>query len=207
MIEKLRQQDLEILTFLSGLVTSIASATGYFYGEYAAELGPFATLIIVIVWLYLLYLTLQRNLSETKEGSGDKASSRNTTAFLDRFFWGWFFTISIWSVGILYNWFIPQRIFVEGYVLYDSNIHLENAVVEIYYGNEKVIDLYTDGYGYFNVKLQREVDQNHINMYVKAQSFNPFSQQIQLNDFQNIYSGDIISPEQTILLTPKQLIP
>ena len=207
MIEKLRTQDLGILTFLSGLVTSIASATGYFYGDYAAELGPIATLIIVIVWLYLLYLTIRQNLRETEESSEPTSSSPRTSKFLDRFFWGWYFTICMWSVGILYNWFTPQKISIDGYVLYDRNIHLENAEVEIYYGNEKVIDLYTDGYGYFNVKLQREVDQNHINIYVKADSFNPYSKQILLNAFRNVYSGDIISPEQTILLTPKQFAP
>ncbi|MEM6628919.1 MAG: hypothetical protein AAF694_04570 [Bacteroidota bacterium] len=190
-----RKLDLEILTFVSGLATSIASATGYFYGSYAEEFGPVATFIIVTIWLILVFMTLKN--SRNDETATDDTTTTTTRRILNYFLLGWSFTLSIWFFGIGYNWFTPRQVFIDGYILYEDDIHLENATVEVYYGNKKFIDHYSDIHGYFSIQLQREVNQDQVYLRVFADSFNPDTYQITLSDNQAYYS------EQYFALTPQ----
>lgn len=73
---------LEVLTFLSGLVTSFASSTGYFYGSVSDEFGPYATLFIAFIWalVFSMLIDIHLHTSLPPETGGEERPTPNTSA-------------------------------------------------------------------------------------------------------------------------------
>ncbi len=229
------KQELELIAFLSGVIASLASSTGYFYGRFADIYGPVATWSIAIVWFGFFWKITSihvddppngpssdtsskdiDNTSESKEPSEDihrntieaerstamnSGSKRNNLHVQDKeekainyYTYPWIWTFTIWTLGIFTHLSLPTQLMLNGYVTYGSekNLHNSNAKIEVYYANKKIIDLYTDKYGYYHITLDKILNQNIIYLRIESENFNPESVEIPVNEFtQRIENYDI----------------
>jgi len=223
------KQELELIAFLSGVIASLASSTGYFYGRFSTEYGPIATFAIAIVWFGFFWKITSINIAEEpdneeihnnepesqsvdgknqlvepseeahrkkrkEKSSGlinflrirtkDESNDPEARA-ISYYIYPWIWTFTIWALGILAHLALPTQVVVNGYVTYggEANLHNTNAKIEVYYANRKIIDLYTDKYGYFQATSEKILNQDIIYLRVESENFNPESIEITLNEF------------------------
>ncbi len=223
------KQELELIAFLSGVIASLASSTGYFYGRFSAEYGPVATFAIAIVWFGFFWKITSINIAEepnndeslnnehesqsvddknqtaeqSEEANRNKSQEKSSglTNFLlirnkderedpeeraiSYYIYPWIWTFTIWTLGLFAHLALPTQVVVNGYVTYggEADLHNTDAKIEVYYANRKIIDIYTDKYGYFQVTLDKILNQDIIYLRVESENFNPESIEITLNEF------------------------
>ncbi len=206
-LEKYR---IEFVALLSGLISTIASSTGYFYGDAASYYGPFATLFLAYIWIFFFGIILfnnskvranrskskqerdkekiehelldQWNLKEHKEQQEIKEPSFYFLAI------PWFFSLLCWTTGVYVHMTKERQKVISGFVTYGRHqkFHLPNAKLRISYANKDMyITANNIGYFRYEVDLQHNFNILLINIEENTKNLLPTTTVINLKEKSN----------------------
>lgn len=152
---------IEFFTLLSGIISTIVSSTGYFYGRVADTYGPIATFILVAVWVafygFILYKKAEADDNQSEDGTSQQTIP---VAFL---IIPWIVSLICWGVGVSLHTTKEKQKVISGYVVYgnDQKLQLPNARLKITYAN-KEITINANNIGYFEYVIDLQPNANTI---------------------------------------------